>query len=189
MGAGSYREAAAPGVDANGTTNGTAPGPPSQQQPAHSVSGGAAAAAARAVARRAPPPALQFLRRLQELAGLRALGGSDALGTRVEQLAEYLCESALVDYSMLRHAPSRVAFAALWCARRALVTPPCRGAEWGGALAALSGCGERELLPCARDLTELVAGDPRSKSLHALFKKFSLQKFGEVAGVVLPAPP
>ena len=101
---------------------------------------------------------------------------------------------------MLRHAPSRVAFAALWCARRALVTPPCREAGWGGALAALAGCGERELLPCARDLTNLVAmptpadarkaGDPRlPNGLHALFNKFSLKKFGEVAGVVLVAPP
>lgn len=125
------------------------------------------------------PSAFRFVERFGNLARLEEQN---------QQLSQYLCELALVEYKMLRYAPSLLAAASIYLtlkiARRDVV--------WPAVLAEHSRYKDITLRQCARDMCLLLQGAEKC-TLQAVRKKYSLQKYGEVAKVqifvaVTPSP-
>mmetsp|Transcript_28877 Transcript_28877/g.51463 ORF Transcript_28877/g.51463 Transcript_28877/m.51463 type:complete len:321 (+) Transcript_28877:23-985(+) len=125
------------------------------------------------------PSAFRFLERFGNLAGL---------DEQSQLLSQYLCELSLVEYKMLRYAPSLLAAASIYLtlkiARRDVV--------WPVVLAEHSRYRDMALRQCAKDLCILLQGVEKC-TLQAVRKKFSLSKYGEVAKIqifvaVTPTP-
>ena len=95
-------------------------------------------------------------------------------------LSQYLTELPLMEYKMLRYAPSTVAAAALYVAMRILKSQ----VDWEEQLYRFANLHEIELRPCAKDLCVLLQGIDKI-SLQAVKKKFSMVKFSEVAKIKL----
>jgi len=98
--------------------------------------------------------------------------------------AHYLAELALPEYGMLAHAPSAIAAGAVLAARAALGRGG--GSEWPAGLAAHSGVSRAAATAAAAALAALAAKAPGA-ALHAVHKKYSSPKFGEVARLPPPA--
>lgn len=99
----------------------------------------------------------------------------------VSLMASYVVELALVDYPMLKYTYSLLSAAALYVARKALH----KDNPYPHSLARHSTYSLDAVLPCAADLVKLMQAAPSSK-LTAVFKKYSSQKFLEVAKVDPP---
>lgn len=115
------------------------------------------------------PSSFRFLERFSNLAQL------DQQST---MLSQYLCELALVEYKMLRYAPSLVAAASIFLTRK---IARC-DIVWPNMLAEQSHYKDTSLRQCAKDLCILLQGVEKC-TLQAVRKKFSLPKFQEVAKI------
>lgn len=92
--------------------------------------------------------------------------------------ARYLIELALVEYKMLKYAPSYIAISALYLACKAT-----KKIAWSGTLAEISQYSEQEVRVCARDLFFVYQNG--KMSLRAVYRKFSHPKFLEVSKLML----
>ena len=113
------------------------------------------------------PTPYHFLQRWKKAGGV--------VDRTTEQLAHFLVEITLPDYTALQYTGSLVATAAVYTALR------IRGKDcWPVALAKHSGYREEEVRACAKYLCELHRKAPKA-SLMAVHKKYSSSKFLEVA--------
>jgi len=94
---------------------------------------------------------LPFLRRFSKAAG------SDS---RVHTLAKYILELTPCFYSLLHYKPSQLAAASVYLARHMTATVPV----WHSTVRHYSGYTEEALLPCARELNQLLASLDHSKN-------------------------
>jgi len=99
--------------------------------------------------------------------------------------AHYLAELALPEYAMLAHAPSAIAAGAVLAAGSALGRWASPAAAWAGGLAEHAGVARSDAAAAATALAALAAKAPGA-ALHAVHKKYSSPKFGEVARLLPP---
>jgi cyclin B len=91
-------------------------------------------------------------------------------------LAQYVLELTLVDYRMLKYSPSHLASAAVLLANKIMrVVEP-----WPQTLLRHTKHPEADLKTCAKEMCALLQSAEKS-SLQALRKKFSSEKWGQVA--------
>jgi len=98
-------------------------------------------------------------------------------------LAQYLLELTLVDYKMLRYAPSHLAAAAMLLSNKLLRRQPA----WTPAMVKHTKMTEQMLKGCAREMRVIFEETPQSP-LQALRKKFSLPRYHEVAKLAVSDP-
>jgi cyclin B len=101
------------------------------------------------------PSAFRFLERYLKVAGA---------GPVVANLATYMLESTLQEYSMLKYLPSHTAAASVWLAQYSLGVP-----AWNETLQAHTNQSEQSLESCIRALHALVTREPQEK--HRAVKK------------------
>ncbi len=99
-------------------------------------------------------------------------------------LAKYLIELPLIEQRMLKYAPSNLAASAIYLARKITNRSD---SEWTHALFESTGYSEADLKQCAKDMCILLGGIEKC-TLQAVRKKFSLQRFMEVALVKIEHP-
>jgi len=109
---------------------------------------------------------------------LKAAGVAD--DKEAVNYASYLVELSLADYAMLRFPYSKIAAAAVSAACIALGQEP-----QPRALLRHSGCSGEDIQECVEALTALQKKAPDA-SLTAVYKKFSMEKFGSVAEREVP---
>lgn len=125
------------------------------------------------------PSSLHFLRRFSKAAK------SDY---RAHTLCKYLIELALVDYSMIKYCPSKVAAAAIYLTRIMINGDP----DWNTTLQHYTKYKKEDILPCARDLLNTLNQVPKQvmsshSPLRAAFHKYSSKCFWEVSKITPPA--
>lgn len=91
------------------------------------------------------------------------------------QLACYLTERSLQEYSMLTFLPSTIAATAVYIARKSLKRHP-----WSPTLSKYSNYDEVDLTDCIEQLKSLLR-NPNNNQQQAVAKKYSSTKFGSVA--------
>ncbi len=96
-------------------------------------------------------------------------------------LAAYLVELALPDYSNLKYPGSLLAAAAVLASNRVMCRP-----SWTNALARHSRYSEGEVVPVALAMVRAMS-KASTASLAAVYKKYSNQKFLEVAKTHIPS--
>ena len=109
------------------------------------------------------------------------------LDETAENVAFYLIDSTLQEYSMIQYRPSVVAAAGVNLAERLLKQKHMATAVWSPAVAKYIGFTEKELEPCMRDMHAiLVKISGKEHNLKAVTKKYSNEKFGEVVKIITP---
>ncbi len=103
------------------------------------------------------------------------------LDRNVSLLASYVVELSLVEAPMLKYSYSLVAAASVYVAMTAYAKPD----PFSRALSRHSGYTLEQVLPCAAALTELM-NKAATATLTAVYKKYSLSKYAEVAKVAAP---
>ena len=96
---------------------------------------------------------------------------------RMVWLACYITERVLQEYSMLQHLPSTIASCAVYLARKNLQRNP-----WSPTLFKYTNYSENTLRPCLQEMSSIMHS---KTSLTAVKKKYSSQKFGGVATMVI----
>jgi G2/mitotic-specific cyclin-B, other len=94
------------------------------------------------------------------------------------QLACFLAERTLQEYSMCKFLPSVIAASAVLVARKSLRRHP-----WSPTLVKYTKYDEPDLAECIADLQNIV--DNKANQQQAVQRKYSSQKFGGVASLVL----
>lgn len=94
-------------------------------------------------------------------------------------LANYILELSLVDYKMLKYPPSHIAAASIYLTNKLYNSE----AAWPLVLNEESPYMDSDLRACARDLCVNLQG-ARLSVYQALFKKYSLSRYNEVAKMV-----
>jgi cyclin B len=90
--------------------------------------------------------------------------------------SQYILESSLLEYRMLKYKPSIKAAASLYISRKLLKLEP----HWGKDLQIASNYMEKELLQCAADMCNILDIIPKT-SLRACFNKYSSETFLSVS--------
>ncbi|KAJ4893799.1 Cyclin-A1-2 [Raphanus sativus] len=98
----------------------------------------------------------------------------------IETLASYLCELSLLDYAMLRYAPSLVAASAVFLAQ--YVLHPSRK-PWSDALERYTRYRAKHLEACVKNLIQLCPEIPDGVVVR---EKYSLDKYGFAAKQFYP---
>ncbi|GAM24499.1 hypothetical protein SAMD00019534_076740 [Acytostelium subglobosum LB1] len=111
---------------------------------------------------------LHFLRRFSKAAG------SDS---RTHSLSKYLSEMSTVEYKLLKYAPSMIAAASIYVARR--MTLKC-GPYWNVTLEYYTCYKECDIIACAQEINEVRKREDTT-SLKATKKKYQSPKLMEVA--------
>lgn len=109
------------------------------------------------------------------------------LDERTENVAFYLIDATLQNYEMLQYTPSTVAAAGVNLAERLTKRVSVATPVWTEEIVASIGFKETELEACMRDMHDLISktADPES-TLKAVTKKYSHEKFGQVAQSLTP---
>lgn len=97
-------------------------------------------------------------------------------------LVQYIIELALLDYGMLKHAPSHLASAALFLSNRVLKLQPA----WPQTLVPHTTYNEGTIRACAKELCAILQNAEKS-SLQAVRKKFSSNNYHKVAKMIASA--
>ncbi|KAG2271772.1 hypothetical protein Bca4012_074008 [Brassica carinata] len=101
-----------------------------------------------------------------------------------ESLASYLCELSLLDYAMLRYAPSLVAASAVFLAR--YVLHPSRKPSWSSTLEHYTRYRAEHLEACVKNLLRLCHESPSGDNVVAVRKKYSKAKYKFAANMIYP---
>ena len=102
--------------------------------------------------------------------------------SKTEQLADFYSECCLLEYAMLKYLPSVVAASAVYIAQRAMASSPA----WTPALIRHTTFTEATIQPCVKDMLKVLE-NAKISSLQAVRKKYTREKFLEVALVPLPS--
>ena len=100
------------------------------------------------------------------------------LDERAENIAFYLIDTTLQSYDMLKYTPSIIAAAGVNLAERMASKVKMSTPVWNKAVENYIGFEEKELETCMRDMHALMTKKPELKAVN---KKYSNEKFGEVA--------
>ncbi|KAI3821247.1 hypothetical protein L1987_08810 [Smallanthus sonchifolius] len=119
-----------------------------------------------------------FLRRFVRAAH----GVNEAPSMHLECMASYISELSLVEYNMLRYAPSLVAASSIFLARFILSTSQN---PWNSTLKHYTQYQPSELFECVKALHTLVSECPNS-TLPAIREKYSQHKYKSVAKKYCP---
>mmetsp|Transcript_16082 Transcript_16082/g.31501 ORF Transcript_16082/g.31501 Transcript_16082/m.31501 type:complete len:431 (-) Transcript_16082:431-1723(-) len=99
---------------------------------------------------------------------------------RTKMLADFLCETFLLEPTSLKYNPSNIASAAIFLALYTLNCEP-----WPATLRIASGYGVRDLMPCVKELLlahqKMCSGD--TSTLKAVREKYKDEKFHHVATI------
>lgn len=98
------------------------------------------------------------------------------------QLACYLAELSLQEYSSTKFLPSVIAASAIYLSRKALKRYP-----WSPTLLKYTQLDEPDFAECASDMYSYASKTMAKTSENAVFKKYSNLKFGAVAKISLVA--
>eukprot|EP00741_Cyanophora_paradoxa_P004154 tig00000769_g4035.t1 len=117
------------------------------------------------------PTALMFLPRFYKLANV--------LDMETQYLVHYFLELTLQDYKFLKYIPSLIASSALYLGLKYKrhMNP------WSNTLQYYTGYSEAALRNCAKEMEDVAKAAP-TRSLTAVYKKYSGAKFNEVAKIV-----
>ena len=118
------------------------------------------------------PSTLRFLERYARIA---------QVGEKTLMLAQYFIDTSLLDCTLVKEKPSKVAAMAIYAAQR--VQRNLTGSSssiWNATLTKNTGYKEEELKPLATELIQFVK-NVESSSLKTMSKKYCLPKFLEVA--------
>lgn len=102
-----------------------------------------------------------------------------------ESLASYLCELSLLDYAMLRYAPSLVAASAVFLAR--YVLHPSRKPSWSSTLEHYTRYRAQHLEACVKNLLRICHESPSGDNVVAVRKKYSKAKYKFAANMFYPS--
>jgi len=119
------------------------------------------------------PSPLHFLRRFSKAAG------SDYT---THTLCKYILELMLLDIKFVKFTPSQIAAGAVYIAR--IMNLKVTTNIWTSTLDHYTRCSEPEVLSVAREMNEFMKNSAKS-SLKAAKKKYSSQKYGQVADMPL----
>lgn len=92
-------------------------------------------------------------------------------------LLQYILELTLVDYRMIRYAPSHLAAAAAFLSNKLLKQSP----SWPAAMVRHTHQAEVQVKDCAKELCKLVEDARKDKQFQAVYRKFSQATFSSVA--------
>jgi G2/mitotic-specific cyclin-B, other len=109
---------------------------------------------------------------------IRALKAGHA-DKRIVQLACFLLDGTLIDYSLLTYLPSQLAAACVYIARRVVGRN-----GWSPTCYHYTGLCEEEVIPVARAL--LHSKQTANAELRAVTKKYSSSRYGAVASTPIP---
>ncbi|CAA7013433.1 unnamed protein product [Microthlaspi erraticum] len=126
------------------------------------------------------PTAKCFLRRFVRA----AQGKKEVPSLLFECLASYLTELSLLDYAMLRYAPSLVAASAVFLAQY-ILHPATR--PWNATLEHYTSYRAKHLEACVKKLLQLCHESPSEADVVAVRKKYSQHKFKFAAKKFCPA--
>jgi hypothetical protein len=115
------------------------------------------------------PSILRFMERFARIA---------QVNDRTLTLAQYLCDTCLLDCTLMKERPSKLGAVCLYAALRLAKGPS--HPVWNATLAKNTGYREDEVRGMAMDLVKFVRNVEQS-SLQSLFKKYSSQRFLEAA--------
>eukprot|EP00274_Cyanoptyche_gloeocystis_P006812 CAMPEP_0196652776 /NCGR_PEP_ID=MMETSP1086-20130531/2201_1 /TAXON_ID=77921 /ORGANISM="Cyanoptyche gloeocystis , Strain SAG4.97" /LENGTH=399 /DNA_ID=CAMNT_0041983547 /DNA_START=72 /DNA_END=1271 /DNA_ORIENTATION=- len=118
------------------------------------------------------PTALMFLPRFFKVAGLEK--------KEIQELTNYLVELTLQDYKYLKYVPSHLAAASLYLALKVSNHP------WTPTLVQYTSYSDVALRGCVKEMEE-TARAASTRTLTAVFKKYSLPKFSEAARLIANA--
>jgi len=105
------------------------------------------------------------------------------LDERTEQVAFYLIDLTLQEYTMLKYPPSITAAAGVNLAERLAKQVNVSTAVWSDAVAEYIDIPEGDLQGCMRDMHSLLT---KERNLKAVIKKYSNAKYSEVAKSLSP---
>ena len=114
------------------------------------------------------PSILRFMERYARVA---------QLNEKTQMLAQYFCDTCLLDCTLMRERPSKLAAVAVYAAQRVM-----KGNQvnvWNATMTKNTGYKEEEIRGMAIDLLQFVKSVEQS-SLQALYKRYSLPKFMEI---------
>eukprot|EP01001_Neometanema_parovale_P006254 NODE_2627_length_1375_cov_286.179712_g2162_i1.p1 GENE.NODE_2627_length_1375_cov_286.179712_g2162_i1~~NODE_2627_length_1375_cov_286.179712_g2162_i1.p1 ORF type:complete len:313 (-),score=37.26 NODE_2627_length_1375_cov_286.179712_g2162_i1:365-1303(-) len=117
------------------------------------------------------PTGYVFLKR-----GLQVLEGDN----KTNHLAHYCSELALMDYKMLKFAPSMVAASSIYLANKCIPSREC----WSRTMEHYTGYKSSDLAPCVADMLAIARNAPNVQKTQAIRKKYSYAKFSEVSKLV-----
>ena len=112
---------------------------------------------------------LTFLDRYSKVHGI-------SQSNKTYMVARYLLELALVDYKMVKYAPSKIAVSALCFACKLTNT-----VEWSDTLAKVSQYNQTEIIPCLQNMTVMFIEQKDQTNLRAVKEKFGLPRYGKVS--------
>mmetsp|Transcript_7468 Transcript_7468/g.21093 ORF Transcript_7468/g.21093 Transcript_7468/m.21093 type:complete len:380 (+) Transcript_7468:501-1640(+) len=98
-------------------------------------------------------------------------------GSKLEFLANYICELALLDYGMLQFLPSMIAASSVILAQITLNLP-----VWSSTLSYYSGYSKQELRDCARALHKLFSNAKKS-GITAVSDKYAMHRYKCVSNI------
>jgi Cyclin len=98
---------------------------------------------------------------------------------RTYYLARYLIELALIEYKMIKYAPSNIACSAMYLACKIF-----KKEAWNNKMSRVAKYTESQVRPCAKDLCVLLQHASKT-SLQAVKKKFSYEKYMEISKIQL----
>jgi len=91
----------------------------------------------------------------------------------------YLTELCLIDVKMNKWAPSRIASASLYLAKKMLkLSDP-----WTAEIQSVCQLTERQVRECAREICILINLAHQKKVYEPIYKKYSIIKYGRVAQI------
>jgi len=108
------------------------------------------------------------------------------LDENTEHTAFYLIDKTLQEYSMLQYPPSMIAAAGINLAERITGQVNVASPVWSAEVAQYIGFVESELEPCMREMHSFLVKEVKEDTLKAVTKKYSNEKFGEVAKTLTP---
>ena len=115
------------------------------------------------------PSILRFAERFTRIA---------QVSERSQLLCQYLCDSSLLDCTLMKEKPSKLAAVATYAGLK--ITKGSHAQVWNATLSKNTGYKEEEVRGMAVDLLQFVK-NVEGSSLQSLIKKYSSAKFGEVA--------
>jgi len=118
------------------------------------------------------PSILRFMERYARIAQVQE---------RTQLLAQYLCDICLLDCTLMKEKPSKLASVCLFAAMR--LAKPQAPSVWNATLTKNTGYKEEEVRGMAMDLIKFVKNVEQS-SLQSLYKKYMSSRYMEAAALL-----
>uniref|UniRef100_A0A7S3GGS5 Cyclin N-terminal domain-containing protein n=1 Tax=Palpitomonas bilix TaxID=652834 RepID=A0A7S3GGS5_9EUKA len=129
------------------------------------------------------PTHYTFVKRFIKAAGVGSSSKvSSSTSKKMELLFCYILELAQPHTNYLKYLPSHIDAAALWLARKVLTGD----SDWHQVLTKYTQYDDEQLMPCVRELAQLMRNASTAEQ-KAAYRKYSSARFGEVARLPVPS--